>query len=99
MANRESDVEKHLHKLITAAGGTTRKWVSPNYVGVPDRIVIYKGHVRFAEVKTQVGKLSSMQEREIKRLRDHGAVVDVVFGKKGAELYVEKLIAEIDDDN
>lgn len=96
MANRESDVEKHLHKLVTAAGGTTRKWVSPNYVGVPDRIVIYKGHVRFVEVKTQIGKLSSMQEREITRLREHGAVVDVVFGKKGAELYVEKLIAEIE---
>lgn len=92
MPNRESDVEKYLHTQITKLGGTTRKWTSPNYVGVPDRIVILPGGlVEFAEVKTEIGKLSSMQEREIKRLRDLGCHVEVVYGKKGVDLYVEKL--------
>ncbi len=91
MSHRESDVEKHLHKLVTEAGGTTRKWTSPGHVGVPDRIVVINGLIEFAEVKTEVGKLSSMQEREIARLRDHGARVEVVYGKRGVELYVKKL--------
>ena len=91
MANNESDVEKYLHQLITQLGGTTRKWTSPQHVGVPDRIVFLNGCVEFVEVKTQVGKLSPMQEREVARLRQHGARVDVVYGKRGVELYVEEL--------
>lgn len=96
MSNNESDVERHLHCKITELGGTTRKWTSPNYVGVPDRIVIFNGSIWFVEVKTMVGKLSPMQEREIKRLREHGARVDVVYGKKGVDLYIDKLKGDTD---
>ena len=89
---KESDVEKYLHQQVTKLGGTTRKWVSPNYVGVPDRIVILNGSIEFVEVKTNTGKLSPMQEREIKRLREHGCQVHIVYGKEGVDLYIQELI-------
>ena len=95
--SKESDVEKYLHSEIAKLGGTTRKWSSPNYVGVPDRIIIVNGHIEFTEVKTKIGKLSSMQEREIKRLRDHGCKVTVIYGKKGVDLYVEELVKRVSE--
>lgn len=92
--SKESDVEKYLHEQITTTiKGTTRKWVSPNYVGVPDRIIILPGgRVEFAEVKTLVGKLSPMQHREIERLRDFGCEVVALYGKEGVDSYIKELI-------
>ena len=93
--SKESDVEKYLHEQITTmTKGTTRKWVSPNYVGVPDRIIILpSGCVEFVEVKTPVGKLSPMQHREIERLRSFGCVVTVIYGKEGVDSYIKELIS------
>lgn len=95
LSNNESAVEKHLHNLITKAGGTTRKWVSPHHIGVPDRIVFYCGRVEFVEIKTVIGKLSSMQEREHERLTSHGATVRTIYGMKDAEDYVTNLILRV----
>lgn len=111
MSNNESDVEKHLRKLVVEKGGLVRKWVSPHHVGVPDDIVINTitvgemidqlkqrdpgevfADISFVEVKTHIGKLSSMQEREAVRLRAHGAKVHVVYGRKGVELFVDEFI-------
>ena len=91
---KESDVEKYLHKQIEGIGGTTRKWVSPGRVGVPDRICILPsspGFVFFVEVKTDKGKLSVRQEREIQTLRSFGVRVYIVKGFNG----VDKLIQEL----
>ncbi|MCK5601586.1 VRR-NUC domain-containing protein [Candidatus Pacearchaeota archaeon] len=91
-AIRENKVEQYLHKTITALGGTTRKWVSPGRSGVPDRIcIIPNGNGRpgaiifFVEVKTDNGKLSSHQEREIKRLIKLGAPTYVAYGIQGVD--------------
>lgn len=90
--DKESDVEKYLHNRITRAGGTTRKWTSPGHVGVPDRICFFHGAVFFIEVKTDTGKLSSPQEREIARLKEHGADVFVVYGMSGVNTLVDKVL-------
>ena len=78
--NREHKVEKYLREQIESIGGITRKWVSPGRSGVPDQIIFIKGLILFAEVKTVDGKLSSPQEREIKRLQSHGAWIEVLHG-------------------
>ena len=95
MSNRESEVEKYLHRMFTLRGGLTRKWVSPGYVGVMDRICILNGVVWFVEVKTFDGKMSPMQQREADRMTEAGANVRTVYGKNG----VDELMKEVDGDN
>ena len=90
MRNNEHKVEKYLHDEVTKLGGTTRKWTSPGRSGVPDRIVFLNGIV-FVEVKTNTGKLSTAQEREIERLRGHGADVRVVYGFEGVDMLMMEL--------
>jgi len=87
----EAQVEKHLHKLITEAGGTTRKWTSPGRVGVPDRIVFINDKVYFVEVKTMRGSLTVRQQREAETLRSHGALVQCLYGEKDVEQFVESV--------
>lgn len=93
MGIRENKVERYLDAEVMKAGGMTRKWVSPGVVGVPDRIVILKGAIWFVEVKAIDGTTTSWQDREIKRLRDHGANVDVVYG----QVAVDELMKRIRD--
>jgi hypothetical protein len=89
---KESAVEKYLHERITEIGGTTRKWVSPNRCGVPDRICILPpGFVFFVEVKTDVGKLSVRQTREIASLKELGCLVYVVQGREGVDAMMREV--------
>lgn len=88
MGVRENRVERYLDSEILKLGGITRKWVSPGVNGVPDRIVIVNGNVWFVEVKTDDGRLSSWQEREIKRLTSHGAKALAVYGERGVDEFI-----------
>lgn len=89
--NREHEIECYLRRRIRERGGDTRKWVSPGRPGVPDQIVILHGRVIFVEVKTMQGKISPAQSREMDRIRGLGAEVDVVFGIKSVDDFVERL--------
>ena len=91
MGTREAAVEKLLHDEITRLGGTTRKWVSPGRDGVPDRIVFLNNRVRFVEVKTTSGTLSTRQRREIATLSEHGADVRVVYGADGVYEFIREI--------
>jgi hypothetical protein len=88
---RENKVERYLKKQVTAQGGVSRKWVSPNHDGVPDQIIISRGVVWFVEVKSVDGVLSSVQKREHKRLRNAGANVTTVYGDVGVDTFIEEL--------
>jgi len=85
---KESQVEKYLHEQVVKLGGTTRKWVSPGRAGVPDRIVFLPGGVCFVEVKTDTGKPTVRQRREIAELRALGADVMIVHGKSGVDQFI-----------
>lgn len=90
---KESMVEQYLHRRIKSLEGTTRKWTSPNYVGVPDRICFLPGgEIFFVEVKTDKGHLSVRQAHEIEILRGFGATVFVCYGMKGVDQIYEWLI-------
>lgn len=91
MGVRENKVEKYLKDEVAKLGGISRKWVSPGHDGVPDQIVIYKSHVFFIEVKTPDGSLSSVQIREQKRLKYHGASVLVVYGNHDVDDVITNL--------
>jgi hypothetical protein len=83
VVNRENAVEQYLDKQVKEQlAGITRKWVSPGHMGVPDRILIFNGHVIFVEVKVTGGKVEPWQDREHKKLESVGAQVYVVRGKE-----------------
>ena len=81
---RERDIEKILKDEVKNLGGRAYKWVSPGNSGVPDRIVVFPGRPPvFVELKTETGKLTPLQEVQIKRLRELGQDVTVIRGIDG----------------
>ena len=84
----ESEIEKRLVKLVREAGGRAYKFVSPGNVGVPDRIVILPGgRIWFVELKTETGRISPAQERQLETLKGLGANVFVLRGVDGLRMF------------
>lgn len=49
---REKELERELVNAVKTMGGIALKFVSPNYYGMPDRLVLLKaGKLGFVEVK------------------------------------------------
>jgi hypothetical protein len=88
---REKEVEQYLIRRVREAGGLTRKFVSPGHRGVPDRIVIYMGHVNFVELKAPGKLLRADQVREHKKLRDAGALVWTIDSKDRVDYFIENM--------
>jgi len=74
-------LEKNIEKLAASnarkAGWITWKFSSPAHRGVPDRIFLNEGVVVFIEFKTATGKVSALQERELKTINEHGGIAYV----------------------
>ena len=92
MGKPEGVIEKHLVKRCNENGFLCRKYVSPGYKGVPDRIVIARGHTVFIELKSAVGKLSELQKREIKRMLLSGADVRVYNNKEQIDAFIDEAL-------
>lgn len=75
---RESHIEKKVVKRAQENGWYCRKFVSPGRRGVCDHYFLKNGFAVFVEFKAPGEKPTKLQEREHKRLRDHGAVVLVI---------------------
>lgn len=89
----EKHIEAKFRRKIEAAGGLCYKWVSPGNSGVPDRIVLMPGgRVYFVELKTEHGKLSPIQDRQISRLKLAGQTVFVAYGAGEAFDLAEKIV-------
>ena len=74
-------MESYLHSRVRALGGTTFK-IAPTTVGLPDRMVILPGgHIFLIELKTEVGRLSSVQKLLHERLSALGVQVFTLYGK------------------
>ena len=86
----ERDIEKRLIQKIKAIGGKAYKFVSPGHAGVPDRIVILPGgKVFFVELKTDIGKLTPLQDKQINCLRKLNANVVVLRGESAVDDFVK----------
>lgn len=80
----ESRIEKIFTDTVKRTGGRAYKWVSPGNAGVPDRIVIFPGkRPVFVELKTSRGRLTKLQETQLKRLAGLGQEVEVLYGLAG----------------
>ncbi len=88
----EKDIEKILVTEVKKLGGRAYKFVSPGNNGVPDRIVIFPGQAPvFAELKSDTGRLSAIQEAQIKRLWELGQKVFVVKGIDGVSQFLQDI--------
>ena len=90
MAERE--IEKKLVDGVRKLGGRAYKFVSPGNDGVPDRSVVLPGRVpKFIELKTETGRLSSLQNVQIKKLKDLGQDVRVLYGLEDVKRFLEEI--------
>lgn len=88
----EKEIEKKLVDGIRKLGGKAYKFTSPGNVGVPDRLVILPGcRVVFVELKTDTGRLSPMQFRQIDTLQRLGADVRVLYGLEQVEGFLQEV--------
>lgn len=88
---REKEIEKILTAEVKKLGGVAYKWVSPGNAGVPDRIVVFPGRAPvFVELKSDTGKLSALQEVQIRRLKELGQKVYVVKGIGGVSQFLRE---------
>lgn len=88
----EKEVEKFLVREVKKIGGISFKFISPGNAGVPDRIVILpNGRVVFVELKTDKGKLTKLQEVQIKKISDLGADARVLRGIEGVKEFINEI--------
>lgn len=88
----EKQIEKILVSEVKKLGGRAYKWVSPGNDGVPDRIVIFPNRMPvFVELKTERGRLSSLQRVQCKRLKELGQDVRTVYGIDGLSQFFQDM--------
>ncbi|MDR1329565.1 MAG: VRR-NUC domain-containing protein [Oscillospiraceae bacterium] len=89
----EYAIERRLAQGVRAAGGLCLKFTSPGTPGVPDRIVITAdGRVIFIELKTEIGRLASIQRWMIEELQKRGADVRVLKGKQAVDDFLKEVM-------
>lgn len=88
----EREIEKKLVDGVRKLGGRAYKFVSPGNDGVPDRIVVLPGiSPVFVELKTETGRLSSLQNVQIKKLKDLGQDVRILYGLEDVKRFLEEI--------
>lgn len=89
---RERDIERILVDEVKKLGGLAYKWVSPGNDGVPDRIIIFRGKPPvFVELKSEAGRVTSLQGAQIARLTELGQTVRIVRGIDGLSQFFQDL--------
>lgn len=92
----EKKVEKYIADEIKKMGGLAFKFLSSSMTGVPDRIILIRGRVKFLEVKAEKGTLSKRQKAVAVQFEKLGFKIDVVQGIEEAEQYIQDLEDELD---
>ena len=88
----EREIESFLVRKVREMGGTAYKFVSPGNTGVPDRMVVLPGgKIIFVELKSETGRLSALQKRQVERLKKLDCDVRVLYGKKQVDDFLEEL--------
>ena len=92
---REKIIEQKLVTAVKKHGGICPKLISPNFNGMPDRIILLpNGKIAFVEVKAQGKKPRALQFARHKMLRRLGFKVYVIDNKE----QIQNIIDEIGGD-
>lgn len=89
----ERYIEQYLVKKIKSIGGLCYKFVSPSNIGVPDRIIFYKGKTYLVELKANsvYAKLSQMQHYQISKLMQQAIPVEVINSTQRVDEFVNEI--------
>lgn len=78
---RESEIEKRLKNAVKMRDGLALKFVSPNFNGVPNRLLLLpEGKAAFAELKATGRKMRSLQIKRKRQLEALGFLVYCIDG-------------------
>jgi len=73
---REREIEVRFIKAVKDKGGLALKFVSPNFNGVPDRLILMPfGKMAFVELKAPKKKMRAMQIKRKRQLESLGFLV------------------------
>lgn len=79
----EKQLERKCCRIAESHGWLALKMISPNRVGVPDRVMVGPGgHIIWIEFKKEGGRLSPVQDRTITKFAKLGHGVFVVNSVK-----------------
>ena len=92
----EKTIEKKVVEHAKKLGFWTRKFVSPNNRGVPDRIFAYKGRIFFIEFKAPGKKTTALQNLEHSKMFDAGLSTYVITEAERAKEMMDRLKAYVD---
>lgn len=89
---QEKCIEIHLRKRVKKLGGLCLKVVSPNYAGVPDRLVILPdGSMFFVELKAPGKKPRQIQKSVMRDLYRHRVRVATIDNLQTANNFLERI--------
>lgn len=74
----EKTIEQAFRKAVIKEGGVAWKLTCPGTIGVPDRLVIFPGHITFVETKRPGAKPRETQLVVHRLLRSYGFPVIVL---------------------
>ncbi len=80
---KESELQAKIIKTLEADGWFVLKLIQTNKNGIPDLEIIKGGRVVFLEVKSDTGKVSSLQEYRIEQLKKYDTEAYIIKGWKG----------------
>ena len=83
----ENDIEKYLVRQIKSIGALCYKFTSPGTRGVPDRIIVYRGNVFFAELKRPGGKPRKDQLKVMAKFNDQMMPIFVIDSKEKVDKF------------
>lgn len=92
MGKPEAKVENYLLDKATKNGFLCYKFTSPGRRGVPDRIIIGRGHTVFIETKAPNGEPSKIQKLTIKKMRAAGADVRLCYTRQQVDAFFEEAL-------
>ena len=92
---REKTIEQALTKAVKSYGGIAVKLVSPGFVGMPDRLVLFPGgRLGFVEVKALGKKPRTIQTVRHKQLRQLGFKVYVLDSMADIQRIIEEVMPD-----
>ncbi len=91
---REKSIEEKLAFAVKNKGGLCPKFVSPNFNGMPDRLILFPGgKLAFAEIKAPGKEPEPLQTARHKALRKLGFKVFVIDSKSQIEGVIDEILS------
>lgn len=91
---REKDIERYLVHQCKEIRALCWKWASPGRIGVPDRIVLFRGRIWFVELKSKGRKPNPIQCVVFAMLERVGFHVHVLDSHDKVDYFMSRVMIE-----